>query len=81
LAVIVEDPADITVEGFAEQLFMVGGSNGLTVNWAEQSADWPGFVPSATWPATVYVPGAAAFVSMFAVAEVPEIVPPVEVHV
>jgi hypothetical protein len=45
---MVEDPAEPTVDGSAVQLFMVGGSNGLTVNWAEQSADRPGFGPSLT---------------------------------
>jgi hypothetical protein len=66
--------------GLAEQL-MVGGWNGMIVNCPEQSADWPGFGPSVTCPVTVYVPGAAVVVAMFAVLDVPEIVPPVEVQV
>ena len=53
LAVIVEDPPESTVDGFAEQLFMVGGPNGLIVNCVVQSADRPGFAPSVTCPVTV----------------------------
>ena len=80
LAVIVEVSPGLTDDGFAEQL-MVGGWKALIVNCAVQSADWPGFGPSVTWPVTVYVPGAAVVVAMFAVFDVPEIVPPVEIHV
>ena len=51
------------------------------VNCAVQSADWPGFGPSVTWPVTVYAPGAAVALVMLAVVEVPEIAPPVEFQV
>ncbi len=47
LAEIVDEPPISTVDGLAEQL-TVGGSNGLTVKSAEQSAIWPGFEPSET---------------------------------
>jgi hypothetical protein len=77
--VIVEESPGFSDVGFAEQL-IVGGSNGLIVNVPEQSADCPGFAPSVTWPATVYVPGAAVVVAMFAVLDVPVITPPVEVQ-
>jgi hypothetical protein len=52
LAVIVEVSPGLTDDGFAEQL-MVGGWKALIVNCAVQSADWPGFDPSVTWPVTV----------------------------
>ena len=77
--IVAESPGE-TVEGFAEQL-TVGGSYALIVNGAEQSAISPGLLPSEIWPFAVYVPGFAVLVSMFAVLEVPEIVPPSAVHV
>src|ERR1017187_5566789 len=58
LDVMVDESPGLTDDGLAEQL-MVGGWNALMVNCAVQSADWPGFGPSVTWPVTVYVPGAA----------------------
>ena len=47
VAVMVAESPGFTVEGLAEQL-TVGGSNGFTVNAAEQSAIWPGLGPSET---------------------------------
>ena len=77
---MVDESPGLTDDGLAEQL-IVGGWNALMVNCAVQSADWPGFGPSVTWPVTVYVPGAAVVVVMLAVVEVPEIVPPLEFQV